>query len=230
MKKRLISLMTVCALMLCSVPCFAQTTFVDVDNILSSIAINNDYINSIIAKCLSGINLNINNMLPELNIWDTDSFISNSQKNYKSELPSLPQVNVIQESQTDKGAIPNSDIAGQILELVNRERMANGISTLSLDSTLTRMADYKAQDMASYGFSHEGSYGDLGNLLQKFGVMYSAAGENIAMNQQSAAEVMDAWMHSEGHRANILNGSFRKLGVGYYESGGNIYWVQEFTD
>jgi uncharacterized protein YkwD len=57
-------------------------------------------------------------------------------------------------------------------------------------------------------------------------VSYSAAGENIAMGQRSAEEVVQAWMDSEGHRANILNGTFTHIGVGYIENGN--YWTQMF--
>ena len=65
--------------------------------------------------------------------------------------------------------------------------------------------------------------------LTDLGISYGGAGENIAYGQSSPEEVMTAWMNSSGHRANILNSSFTKLGVGVYKSGNTIYWVQLFT-
>ena len=132
------------------------------------------------------------------------------------------------EDVTDSRSEANSDIAYEILSLVNSEREANGAASLTLSAELTQMAQYKARDMAEYGFSHDGSYGGFPELVEMFYPDGTAHGENIAMNQRSAEEVMQAWMNSEGHRSNILNSAYTKLGVGYYESGGCIYWVQEF--
>lgn len=117
----------------------------------------------------------------------------------------------------------------EILELVNAEREAAGLGSLSLDSTLTEMAQYKAEDMSVYGFSHEGSYGSFKDLLKKFGVSYSAAGENIARGQANSKQVMESWMASDGHRANILGESYAKMGVGFFDNGEDRYWVQEFA-
>lgn len=141
----------------------------------------------------------------------------------------IPQDTALPE-EDDASASADNTIANQVLELVNKERSANGLNKLTLDPKLCSMAQYKAEDMAAYGFSHEGSYGSLKELLAKFNIRYGAAGENIAMNQTSPEEVMRDWMGSEGHRANILGKNYNKLGVGCYESDGNIYWVQEFTD
>ncbi|MCD8180450.1 MAG: CAP domain-containing protein [Firmicutes bacterium] len=129
---------------------------------------------------------------------------------------------------TEDGAEYGSK-ALEILELVNAEREAAGLDSLSLDPTLTEMAQYKAEDMSAYGFSHEGSYGSFKDLLKKFGVSYSAAGENIARGQANSKQVMESWMASEGHRANILGESYTKIGVGFYDDGEDTYWVQEFA-
>lgn len=127
------------------------------------------------------------------------------------------------------GSVTDNRIAQEILASVNAARAAQGLNALVLDPRLTEMAQYKAEDMAVYGYSHEGSYGSLSDLLNKFNMPYSYAGENIALNQESSAEVMNDWMNSEGHRANILSSNYSKLGVGYYEYNGNRYWVQEFV-
>ena len=77
-------------------------------------------------------------------------------------------------------------------------------------------------------FSHESpTYGSPFKMMRAFGISYRTAGENIARGQRSAAEVVAAWMASSGHRANILNASFTKIGVGYVAEGG--YWVQMFV-
>lgn len=66
-------------------------------------------------------------------------------------------------------------------------------------------------------------------MMQKYGIHYKSAGENIAAGQRTPDEVMQAWMNSSGHRANILNAKYTELGVGYYKGGSyGVYWVQEF--
>lgn len=168
------------------------------------------------------INVNIDNML------DTDStnaVIAEIIANNNTDDFNTPN-NFVSEYNTNN--INDNIRAEQILAIVNKERAEYGLDCLSLDAQLTNMAQYKAEDMAAYGFLHDGSYGQLQNLLDKFNISYSCAGENIAMNQTKCEEVMEDWMNSDGHRANILNSSYTKLGVGYYEDNGNTYWVQEF--
>ena len=66
-------------------------------------------------------------------------------------------------------------------------------------------------------------------MMQQFGISYRSAGENIAMGQRTPQEVMNSWMNSSGHRANILNPSFTTLGVGIAkDANGTIYWTQMF--
>ena len=122
--------------------------------------------------------------------------------------------------------------AMQVLELVNVERNKAGLQPLTLDNTLNRVAAEKAHDMAVNGyFSHDSpTYGSPFDMMRSFGVDYKSAGENIAAGQKDAASVMDSWMHSSGHRANILSPKYAKLGVGYYAGGDyGSYWVQMFT-
>lgn len=119
-----------------------------------------------------------------------------------------------------------SAVQQQILQLVNQERAKAGLKALALDSLLTKVATEKARDMSANNyFSHTSpTYGSPFDMMRSFGVKYSYAGENIAAGQRSAQEVMNAWMNSSGHRANILNANFTKLGVGYV----NNQWVQMF--
>ena len=79
-------------------------------------------------------------------------------------------------------------------------------------------------------FSHTSpTYGSPFDMMKSFGISYTAAGENIAKGQNSPQSVMNAWMNSSGHRANILNKSYNQIGVGVAkDSRGNLYWTQMF--
>ena len=122
--------------------------------------------------------------------------------------------------------------AEAVLNLVNNERAKAGLKPLKMSEELRSIANLKAKDMAEKNyFSHTSpTYGSPFDMLQQFGVHYSAAGENIAAGQKTPQEVMNAWLNSSGHRANILNANFDTLGVGVYHGGAyGVYWVQEFT-
>lgn len=121
--------------------------------------------------------------------------------------------------------------AEAVLNLVNQERKKQGLQPLTLSEKLTSIANTKAKDMADKNyFSHESpTYGSPFDMLKMFGVSYTAAGENIAAGQRSAEEVMNSWMNSSGHRANILNKNYTQLGVGYTTGGSyGTEWVQLF--
>lgn len=129
---------------------------------------------------------------------------------------------------TERG---ESSQAEEVLKLVNEERVKVGLSKLTLSSKLTSVANTKAKDMAvNKYFDHNSpTYGSPFEMLHHFGITYSYAGENIAGGQPDAKTVMNSWMNSSGHRANILNKNYTQLGVGYYVGGlYNVYWVQEF--
>jgi uncharacterized YkwD family protein len=119
----------------------------------------------------------------------------------------------------------------QVVDLVNKERAAAGLSALTVNTQLSAVAEKKAEDMRDNNyFSHTSpTYGSPFDMMKQFGISYTAAGENIAMGQQTPADVMNGWMNSSGHRANILNSSYTQIGVGYVtNSSGQTYWVQEF--
>ncbi|MGA4517389.1 CAP domain-containing protein [Solibacillus silvestris] len=119
-----------------------------------------------------------------------------------------------------------------VLQLVNKERKANGLNELTQSTKLISLAEMKSKDMAEKNyFSHTSpTYGTPFEMLQKYGVSYRSAGENIAAGQKTAEEVMKAWMNSSGHRANILNPSYTQIGIGYYAGGSyRTYWTQLFT-
>ncbi|MFL0197430.1 CAP domain-containing protein [Clostridium sp. WILCCON 0269] len=123
--------------------------------------------------------------------------------------------------------------ASEVIRLVNVERSKNGLSALKANNELSKVATIKAQDMIDKGyFDHTSpTYGSPFDMMKKFGISYTAAGENIAYGQKNAAEVMNSWMNSPGHRANILNSNFTEIGVGVAkDKNGTPYWVQMFIN
>lgn len=126
----------------------------------------------------------------------------------------------------------------QLLAEVNADRAANGLGALTLDPLLNTAAQFHGQDMADKRFfSHYSLDGwSPWRRMGYYGISYLTAGENIAVGQDSPTEVEDAWMNSPGHKANILNSSFQKLGLGIVpcEPGDMYapgwYWVQAFTN
>ena len=115
-----------------------------------------------------------------------------------------------------------------MVRLVNEIRRSNGLPELKLNEELSRVARIKSEDMAKNNyFSHNSpTYGSPFDMMKRFGISYRTAGENIAKGQRSAKAVVDAWMNSEGHRANILNPSFTQIGVGFTSNG--YHWTQMF--
>ncbi|WP_445678079.1 CAP domain-containing protein [Psychrobacillus sp. FSL H8-0484] len=125
-------------------------------------------------------------------------------------------------------AVKVSSVIQQVVDLTNQERAKAGLKPLQLDTKLTQSAQAKSQDMKNKNyFSHTSpTYGSPFDQMKAFGVTYSSAAENIAMGQRSATEVMNAWMTSPGHKANIMNPSYTHIGVGLSDSG--YYWTQQF--
>ena len=117
----------------------------------------------------------------------------------------------------------------EVVRLVNVERTKNGLKPLTYDWELSRVARIKSQDMKDNKyFSHTSpTYGSPFQMMKSFGITYRSAGENIARGQATPQAVVNAWMNSSGHRANILNSSFTHIGVGYVANG--KYWTQMFV-
>lgn len=123
-----------------------------------------------------------------------------------------------------------SSYANQVLQLVNQERAKAGLSALTTNATLQAAADKRAQETVQ-SFSHTRPNGtSFSTVLKEYGISYRAAGENIAYGQKTPQEVVNAWMNSSGHRANILGANFGKVGIGVYQKNGVIYWSQLFTN
>ena len=131
-----------------------------------------------------------------------------------------------------KLTIPNIDsiktVEREVIRLCNVERQKNGLPALTENWELSRVARDKSMDMAQKKyFSHTSpTYGSPFDMMKAYGISYKSAGENIGQGQTSAQAVVQAWMNSSGHRANILSKSFTQIGVGYYQSGN--YWTQMF--
>ena len=142
--------------------------------------------------------------------------------------PNLANPNLIYPGQTIN--VPTKEQASieqEVTKLVNVERAKAGLPALKSDWELARVAEFKSQDMRDKNyFSHTSpTYGSPFTMMKNFGITYKAAGENIAKGQRTASEVVQAWMNSEGHRANIMSKNFTHIGVGHVE--GN-YWTQMF--
>ncbi|SHF12673.1 CAP domain-containing protein [Desulforamulus putei] len=158
------------------------------------------------------------------------------QQPQQPEQPQQPQQPGQPQEQPQQPQQPASfmnELQQQVVDLVNIERAKYGLKPLAAKQDLTDVAMLKAQDMyKNRYFSHTSpTYGSPFDMMRKFGIYYTAAGENIAMGQKTAAQVMQDWMNSPGHRANILNSNYNEIGVGVYQSytGYGYIWVQEFA-
>ncbi|RHR32596.1 CAP domain-containing protein [Clostridium sp. AF19-22AC] len=118
----------------------------------------------------------------------------------------------------------------QVADLVNAERVKAGLTPLAIDSKIEAAALVRAKETET-SFSHTRPDGSsFSTALTEQGVSFQGSGENIAWGQRTPQEVMTGWMNSDGHRANILNPKFTKIGVGYYQNAaGRNYWTQLFT-
>jgi uncharacterized protein YkwD len=132
---------------------------------------------------------------------------------------------------------PWAEFEREVVSLVNQRRSEGGVcggpafgasAPLSVDSALRCAARNHSLDMATRDFfDHENPDGEAPeDRITRAGFEWSAIGENIAQGQPTPAEVMDDWMASTGHCANILDPRFEFIGVGYYGSGS--LWTQTF--
>lgn len=150
-------------------------------------------------------------------IINANSHISNPDLIYPGQVLNIPSLD------SDVTAFEN-----EVIRLVNQERAKYGLNALSANWELSRVARHKSQDMKDKNyFSHTSpTYGTPFQMIKSYGISYRSAGENIAKGQLTPQQVVNAWMNSSGHRANILNKSYTHIGVGYVKSGN--YWTQMF--
>lgn len=141
------------------------------------------------------------------------------------------QSNLSTQTQQNTQTSVQSSYAAEVVRLVNVERAKYNLAPLTMDKALSAAAQIRAQE-ANSKFSHtRPNDKSCFTVLAEQGISYRAAGENIAKGQQSPAQVVQAWMDSPGHRANIL-GDYTKIGVGVTQASGgfNGYaWAQFFT-
>ena len=136
----------------------------------------------------------------------------------------------VQGSSSVSAGIQSSSAASEVVRLTNSARSQNGYAALVEDGALSEAAAVRAREIARR-FSHTRPSGaSFSSALSESGVSYLRAGENIASGQKSASEVVNAWMNSPGHRANILNSSYSRIGSASVNIDGTLYWVQLFAD
>ena len=134
-----------------------------------------------------------------------------------------------QNPEDNNNGTSQGDFASQVVALVNAERTKQGLSALTIDTKVQQAALVRAKESAQ-SFSHTRPNGSsFSTALTEAGVSYRRAGENIAYGQSTPQQVMNAWMNSSGHRANILNANYTTIGVGYTVINGTAYWAQLFT-
>lgn len=161
------------------------------------------------------------------------------------ELPDVPDVDVPDNNQPDNSVPDAPDVETpdddgsqadyhayvlRVVELVNEERAKAGLKPLTLQKNITMAAQVRAIESETL-FSHTRPDGrNFATALTEAGVNYRGSGENIAWGQKTPEQVMNGWMNSAGHRANILNVKYTSIGVGYYQNASGVnYWSQLFT-
>jgi len=144
---------------------------------------------------------------------------------------STPQV-ILPQTSTAQQTVPSAstDFKQAVVDLVNAERAKAGVGALAVLPSVEEAAQVRASELI-ISFSHTRPNGtSCFTVLSELGVGYSASGENIAAGQKTPQAVMESWMNSSGHKANILNPDFTHIGVGYAEGGNyGTNWVQLFV-
>jgi len=132
--------------------------------------------------------------------------------------------------ETGGSTVTASAYAQEVVRLVNIERENAGLAPLTLDETLCAAAQVRAEEIDTE-FSHTRPDGSsCFTVLKEMGISYRACGENIAKGSPTPERVVQGWMNSAGHRANILNENFTTIGVGVHEdAAGVMHWAQMFT-
>lgn len=186
--------------------------------------------------CKEFSNANLGNC-PIISLPDMNKPVLPDDSKPETEVPSQPEngkpgTDIPNQPENGK---PENDaetlsFAQQVVKLVNEERAKVGLSEVTLDKSIEAAALIRAKEIET-SFSHTRPDGrSFSTVLTDNGITYRGSGENIAWGQRSPQEVMKGWMNSEGHRANILNPKFTKIGVGYYQNAaGRNYWTQLFT-
>ena len=133
-------------------------------------------------------------------------------------------------AQAKKAATKISEVEQAVIDATNAERKAKKLEPLKMNPQLMDAARAHAANMAKQDkLAHELDGENVDKRAVKAGYRYRRIGENVAWNQKDAAQVLEGWMNSEGHRKNILNDQFAEIGVAAVANAkGEIYWVQVF--
>lgn len=125
----------------------------------------------------------------------------------------------------------DSSFASQVLKLVNQERVKGGLQELTMSQALVAPANKRAQEI-KVQFSHTRPNGtQWSTVLAEYNVSVRTAGENLAYGYNTPEKVVTGWMNSPGHRANIMNPNFNKIGIGVYtDRNGTVYCTQLFSN
>ena len=186
----------------------------------------NNYYNTIANKVLN-IDLNNANNSPSTNTIESNKVTSNASTSANSVdvqgLPNLP---------TKYSITVQSSPEQKILELMNAKRTEAGLEPLTIDSTLVQVARYKSNNMIQNNFfDHTNPDGTKWtNWLQTIGYKYTTTGENIAYNTSDPVELFTQWWNSPGHRANMMNASYTKVGIGVVYGNGKYMGTQTFSN
>lgn len=127
--------------------------------------------------------------------------------------------------------LSEEEFPDEVIRLINAERDKEGLSALEKDEGLTAAATLRAEEISRDGcFSHTRPDGSsCFTVIKELDIGdYSVKGENIARGYRTPQTVMSGWMNSEGHRANILNSRYNRVGVGVYKKDNTFYWIQFF--
>ncbi|MGE5707371.1 MAG: CAP domain-containing protein, partial [Bacteroidota bacterium] len=124
----------------------------------------------------------------------------------------------------------------RILERCNQVRAENGAKPLTLDGPISQVARFRSTDMGTRNyFAHVDPDGhDAFYYLRQAGISYQTAGENIGQSSgtpdATVDRIFDAWMNSSGHKANILNKAYGRIGIGAVQTGSKTYYTQVFAN
>ena len=185
----------------------------------------------IVPMLITTVSAAAHTVVPGDSLWKIAQKYEVGLSEIKSANPQISNFDLIYPGQIIQIPTPDSAVTAyeqEVIRLVNAIRVENGLKPLSYDWELARVARYKSQDMKDNRyFSHTSPiYGSPFQMIRDFGISFKSAGENIAKGYATPQAVVNGWMNSSGHRANILNPAYTRIGVGYV-AGGN-YWTQMF--
>lgn len=166
---------------------------------------------------------------PESDPTRSPSQESRTKPSSRAPAPEKTEERVTPPKPPPASSVAPSSAEAKVLTLVNEERAKAGCQPLRADKALNGLAEAFSKDMADRGFfDHTDPDGDTPwDRADQAGVT-NLGGENIARGQADAQAVMDSWMASEGHRANILNCDYKTIGIGAHFADGGPWWTQDF--